>query len=113
MQPSNVVLVGRSVVNVVLFPTFLAVQYLQRNDEGFAGLFTLYCFSPITPFPLLWYKAIRICSGIIWESERRLKAWKPPFSLGSPMWYLFHKVFFAEFNFHLGKIMGTEWMKQL
>ena len=39
----------------------------------------------IQSIPLVWCKAIRICSGIIWQCERRLKPVKPPFNLGGPM----------------------------
>ena len=38
----------------------------------------------IAPFIFVWYKAIRICRGFIWESERHLKPLKPTFSLGKP-----------------------------
>ena len=86
------------IIYLSLFSTYRGMM------QGFIGLFIWYCSSPITPFLLVWYKAIGICSGIIWESERRLKPLKPPFSLGRPIWYLFQKVFFAEFGFHLGKI---------
>ena len=105
------VLVERSTVNVALLSTFQAVQYLWRNDIGFCWIIS-YCSSSVTPFLLVWYKAIGICSGIIWESERHLKPLKPPFSLSRSMWYLFHKVLFAEFGFHLRKITGTEWARQ-
>ena len=105
------VLVERSTVNVALLSTFQAVQYLWRNDIGFCWIIS-YCSSSVTPFLLVWYKAIGICSGIIWESERHLKPLKSPFGLGRPMWYYFHGVFFAEFSLHLGKITGTKPVKQ-
>ena len=55
---------------------------------------------------------VGIYSEIIWELERCLKPLKSLFSLGRPKWYHFHGVFFAEFSLHLGKITGTERMKQ-
>ena len=44
MQPSNVVLVGRPVVNIALLSTFLAVQHLQRNNVGFCWIVYLILF---------------------------------------------------------------------
>ena len=36
----------------------------------------------------------------------------PPFSLGRPIWYHFHGIFFPEFSLHLGTINETEQVKQ-
>ena len=80
--------------------------------QGFVGLFTRCCSSPITPFLLVWYKDIGICSGIIWELEISLKPLKPFFSLGKPMWRFFHGVYIVEFGLHLEKITRTETVKQ-
>ena len=65
----------------------------------------------LTPFLLVWYKAIEICSVIIWVSERRLKPLKP---ISSPvsLWYHFHWLCFAEFSLHLEKITETGKVKQ-
>ena len=68
----------------------------------------------MTLFLLVWYKAIGICSGIIWELKGCLQPLKPklPFCLGRAMWYHFDMVCFAKFSLHLGKITGIEWVKQ-
>ena len=44
IQPSNVISVGRLTVNIALLSTFLAVQYLWRNDVGFCWIVYLILF---------------------------------------------------------------------
>ena len=112
IQPSNVVLVGRPIVNFSLLLIFLAVQNFYRNDVGFCWIVYLIFFSPIMPFLPVGIRNIGIYNRIIWESKRRLKPLKPPFSLGKLVWYHFHGLFFVEFSFHLGEIMRTERVKQ-
>ena len=51
IQTSNFVLVGRPVVNVALLSTFLAVQYLQRNDVGFCWIVYLILFFSYNSIP--------------------------------------------------------------
>ena len=43
------ILVERPIINVTLLSTFLAGQYLLRNDVGFCWLFIWYYSSPVTP----------------------------------------------------------------